>query len=374
MIPKGDYQSFKSRRNEHASLYSTGYPRPTTTIPAKNRRYIACIPVKAYHNTRICLAGRVYYSQSGVLGSVIHSIDLNTDQKSVLHGHRDTVLMLTASNKYMVSVDIKFKLCIWKPSESPKPFKRLSFSVAVSAIDIDGDIFAVLHSDGTINVWDLSSGYMVASFSMAPHFVSILDLSLKVKIQIKGELIGIGMSSGHYLIFQRLKAPINHILKYEYHLIKCIFDEELHVHGTTHAPNVLELTPGFILTNGGLTEQISIHQIKVPDTKPKNIYNLNGTFDLFDQDYHQTVISKTQVLSETAAMSAFGIQPYNPGDITDGTVDTDLSMIFAVSENRTKLMVWDYRVHRIHNRYFERVTFGDIEAFVVYDDLTDANL
>lgn len=71
-------------------------------------------------------------------------------------------------------------------------------------------------------------------------------------------------------------------------------------------------------------------------------------------------------------MERFGfLQSEENADVGCGIFDPDGSVIMAISEmdQSTRLLVWDFRISRPFDRYFERVMIGDLEIWLCFEAL-----
>ncbi|KAJ3262584.1 hypothetical protein HK103_000113 [Boothiomyces macroporosus] len=377
VLEAGTWADIRPRTLEHVRFKTGGY-RQAVDFPA-HRRYICALPVIKDHSDKVILYNNYIFYPSDTL---IYGRHLLNGRKIALTGHSAPVVQMKDNgNGVLISLDKINSLLVWDISAlmDSVPIAActsiLGFNGDVLSFDLFKDHISVLFTNGTIAVWEIISGALISLFSLIQPYVELLKIPSR--IVLGEEFLAIGVNSGDTLLFERHKANSTSMLKYNYILTKSFKENEVSDHGQTHSPYTMILESNFIITNGAFPDELTFWRIK-PSQPANSCGNLYTSASLmaareFEMPSLVKHVKRGYSISELKSMERYSIAIPQLGDIQVSKMDIDHTMIASYSaptdNSRRRLLVWDFRVDRQRNRYFEYVLLGNIGMWLVFDDV-----
>ncbi|KAI8894325.1 hypothetical protein BC833DRAFT_605328 [Globomyces pollinis-pini] len=375
ILPAGNWDSIRNRTSKSVSVDCS---RPIVyKFPGQMRSYLAVIP----HNP-------TNYSKYGLFGNILYFVQLggfnqqivygkyldNTTTKTVcLHGHTNPVTYIFVSdNGYLVSLDKGGLALIWdiKKFDHKKPIGSIPFITGnpdAYSIGVYKNLMVMMTLSGVILVWDLVSEQLLSQFSLPYEHIN--RRNTHGKICIRERYMGIAFSTGTQLFFEMRKSLPQSLFPFNYELIWCI-DDCIHSDDESNLI-AFDLNQSFLIKCFRYNEDIYVSKFnnwKYISTPKLSQFTSSDLFHI--QNQQKEVTKEIVTLSETKSMKRFGINAHHCGEVVYATMDKNESMILAISSEDfepTRLLVWDFRVNRQHDRYFELISIGNMKFFVGFD-------
>ncbi|KAJ3321560.1 hypothetical protein HDV06_004096 [Boothiomyces sp. JEL0866] len=377
MLEAGGWVDIQPRTLEHVDFKTRGYSQEID-FPSQ-RRYICALPVIKEQSDKVVLYNNYLFYCSDTL---IYGKSLLNNRKITMAGHTAPIVQMRDNGKgIFISLDKINNLLIWDVSrlQDSLPVATcssiLGFSGEVLSFDIFQNNFAVLFTNGTIAIWEVYDGTLISLFSLIQPYVELLKSPSRIVLE--EQYLAIGVKSGDTLLFERHRSNSTSALKYSYILTKSFKDNEVTDHAQTHSPYTLILQSDFIVTNGAFPDELTMWSIRPPFYKciSGNLYT-NASLRVvkeFEMPSLVKELSRNYSISELKSMERYSIAIPQLGDIQTSKMDFDKTMIISYSaptdQSRRRLLVWDFRVNRVCNRYFEYVLLGTMGVWLVFDDV-----
>ncbi|KAJ1334895.1 hypothetical protein BSLG_008049 [Batrachochytrium salamandrivorans] len=155
-------------------------------------------------------------------------------------------------------------------------------------------------------------------------------------------------------------------------------DDDIDIHRFTYAPHTFHIGTHYVITNGAYPDELSTWSLMPLAEVP----SASQSSRLLNRREHATpthmcppqVSTRTRHLyasSETISIqhSGYFVPPFR--DVVNSRMDIDETMLASHVEFQGKqsLIVWDYRVERIHERRFELCVVAGRAVWICYDVL-----
>ena len=380
MIPAATYQQVRPTLSTHITLKPLPAHKPDSSddLVFGKKRYISAITSDPIVTDHFCLYLNVLYFVEKSSGfQKIYAKSLLQRSAPLTHAftQRRPIRLLKSNGKgLLVSLSSDNIISVWSLDPIVKK-TDIVMEGHIVCLDVAFDNLAILFNDGSISVWNLDSGQLLSVFSIpSPHYASFQD-SLRKNISISSEFVGIGLSkTGQYLIFAKDRFGL-------YHFQKCI-PAEMHSpqDSFSASPTTFKISNSFVLTNSNQPDEVSVYRIQ-PD-KNQHAINLFKSSTIAAPSKHINrlfEIEKCFDMSEAITLSIYGFHKTEAsGDMPVACFDDDGGMLLGFVESdqdeKSRLLVWDFRVERIGNRYFEKVKLGESPIWLCYDVIQDRNL
>jgi hypothetical protein len=371
-VPKGHWQQFRTRMEANVGFSTQGYSNTFENIPHKNRRYIGVCDKEGkvyWQDHRLWCVSRKRY---------IKCIDLRTS--SMLYRIQTGLIVheLIGNGKGMLAALCESSaLIIWDvQKETSELILRKKLAHLPEVFNVFDDVFVCLDRYGDVFVWDLNDGALVGQIKLN------FDLGYRIRhlvIKKYGDCyFFLEPASGNIHRYVERKSLPDANLPREYVPCGGIFSDQ---DGESPYIEDFVVLPHCVVTCGG--GQVRVRRLASQEITKKKHY-----FDSYEGEWEQVPAfnppkptTAHSVLARNYSARRYGFRSnFFEGYTTPG-VDLDGSSIYIwnfdhpqiVDSRLTEcLSVWDFRVFRKHDRYFELVEIGDSYCFVIYDDISES--
>jgi hypothetical protein len=350
----------------NVDFYTTGYSDTFDSIPHQNRRYIGMCDRSA---KVFWLDNRVWYVDRS--RNSIECVDLSTSRTSYSIPLGFTIYEFDGHKKGFIAAVYKYStICIWNvQGKAPQVVFRKDLPDSLTIFKVFDDSFVCLTGDNAILVWDIHSGELRGQIRLSS---SLVHRAYSLVLKKFGDFYFIlETSSGNFIWCMERQSLPDATLPREYTMCGAIYPCEDVENGIIEE---FEVLPHCLITSGA--GQIRIRRLPSQENpRPKVHFDAyDGVWEPADPDtFPEETPSPSTVLSRNYSAMHFGFRSNVFGEFYAPAADLDWSSIYVYNweSGDTCLCVWDFRVFRKYDRYFELVKFGEHLCYLIYEDVTD---
>jgi hypothetical protein len=365
-IPAGGWNEVRKRMAENYRFEYKGYSNSCNRISFQNRRYLGFISTSKL----VYSEGQHVWFASDM---VIKCINLLTNRITyTLDTHSFQINSISGNGSgTMVSIDVEKFHHFWRLENGRAylMYKKAFLNGSVNVRLFPHEILC-MDGTGTVLIWDIHTGNMLAQLELQePAYLHQYTFH-----KSDDYLYCLNRENGEVSLYQPMPSKHFSLLPLEYHKCGIIASAE---YSLTHYPDLIQACNDCFVScsHGELFIWTLPVRNYISSSQSLNFNYFHGNHTMVDTDFSLPVrpTDHPVVLSELETLKRFGFQAASSyPDYRQFAVDVDESSFLlycADSYGSPSLSIWDFRVNRKYDRYYERIKVGNHDCFICYEDI-----